>query len=395
MLTGGGGGAPDLLKAGFTLSERMLSHPAPVVLACTGHAIAMGLFLTLSADYRIGVSGPYRLTANEVAIGMTLPRTATEICRYRLSPACFDRAIVLAEVFTPESAVPAGILDRVVDPGELDAAVAETVARLTTLNMAAHHATKLRARAGLLETLRAAIDADDADFRGAALLAARGKAERADARAARPRPRGGGRHARSRRRRRLHGARRVAASASTSTAAVYELFGDKAGLVREVFFGGFERLASRLGRIAESDDPRADLVTVTAELRSFVRDHPVLAEVMFSRPFADFDPGPEEAEAGRSVREFIVGRVRRCVDAGILAGPATDIAHVFLALVHGLARQEQAGWLGSSKASVNRRWALAVDAVLTGLTPSGSRAPAGRQRRPTRAGGRRIPTESP
>jgi enoyl-CoA hydratase len=167
VLTGDGGGGPDLLKAGFTLAERVLSHPAPVVLACTGHAIAMGLFLVLSADYRIGVSGPYRLTANEVAIGMTLPRTATEICRYRLTPACFDRAIVLAEVFTPESAVPAGILDRVVDPDQLEASVAETVARVTALNMAAHHATKLRARAHLLDLLRAAIGVDDAEFRGA------------------------------------------------------------------------------------------------------------------------------------------------------------------------------------------------------------------------------------
>jgi enoyl-CoA hydratase len=166
VLTGGGGGGPDLLKAGFTLAERILSHPAPVVVACTGHAIAMGLFLTLSGDYRIGVAGPYRLTANEVAIGMTLPRTATEICRYRLSPAAFDRAVVLAEVFSPETAVPAGILDRVVERDEFDAAVEETLTRLGALNMAAHRATKLRARAGLLQILHEAVSADDADFRG-------------------------------------------------------------------------------------------------------------------------------------------------------------------------------------------------------------------------------------
>lgn len=166
VLTGGGGGGPDLLKAGFTLAERILAHPAPVVVACTGHAIAMGLFLTLSGDYRIGVAGPYRLTANEVAIGMTLPRTATEICRYRLSPAAFDRAVALAEVFSPETAVPAGILDRVVERDELDAAVEETLARLGSLNMAAHRATKLRARAALLQILHEAVAADDSDFRG-------------------------------------------------------------------------------------------------------------------------------------------------------------------------------------------------------------------------------------
>jgi hypothetical protein len=40
---------------------------------------------------------------------------------------------------------------------------------------------------------------------------------------------------------------------------------------------------------------------------------------MFERPFADFDPGPQDIEAGASVREFIIDRVRRCVDARIIA----------------------------------------------------------------------------
>jgi enoyl-CoA hydratase/carnithine racemase len=166
VLTGTGGtAAADLLKAGFTLSERMLSHPAPVVVACTGHAIAMGVFLVLSGDYRIGVRGPYRLTANEVAIGMTLPRSALEICQYRVLPGFFDRTVVLAEVFPPDTAVAAGILDAVADPDGFDAAVEEAVTRVKGLNQRAHYATKLRARQRLLASLREAITGDDDDFR--------------------------------------------------------------------------------------------------------------------------------------------------------------------------------------------------------------------------------------
>src|SRR6266704_7211669 len=104
--------------------------------------------------------------------------------------------------------------------------------------------------------------------------------------------------------------RRVAEQARTSTPAVYELFGDKAGLVREVFFEGFRLLGRHLGRLADSSDPRRDLVSVIEVFREFVRANPVLADVMFSRPFADFDPGPAELRAGSAVREFIVGRVR-------------------------------------------------------------------------------------
>jgi AcrR family transcriptional regulator len=161
--------------------------------------------------------------------------------------------------------------------------------------------------------------------------------------------------------------RKVAEQAQTSAPAVYELFGDKAGLVREVFFEGFRLLGGRLARLRESDDPRADLLRAVQVFRIFARDNPVLTQVMFSRPFADFDPGPAELEAGATTREFIVHRVRRCIDAGIIHGDRTDIAHGLLALAQGLAMQEAAGWLGSTRASVNRRWDLAIHALLAGL----------------------------
>jgi AcrR family transcriptional regulator len=161
--------------------------------------------------------------------------------------------------------------------------------------------------------------------------------------------------------------RSVAERAQTSVPAVYELFGDKAGLVREMFFEGFAQLHGLLDALAESEDPRADLLALVDAYRSFVRGNPVLAAVMFSRPFADFDPGPADVRKTGSVRRVVVERVRRCIDAGVLSGDETDIAHALLALAQGLVAQENAGWLGSSKASVDRRWSLAFQAMLTGL----------------------------
>jgi AcrR family transcriptional regulator len=162
--------------------------------------------------------------------------------------------------------------------------------------------------------------------------------------------------------------RKLAAEAQTSPPAVYELFGDRAGLLREVFFEGFRLLGCRLHELEPSDDPRADLLGVVDVIRVFVAENPVLAEVMFSRPFADFDPGPSEVEAGRSVRELIVGRVRRCIELGVLAGDETDIAHVLFSLTQGLAAAETTGRLGTSQASIDRRWDLALQAVLDGLS---------------------------
>lgn len=161
--------------------------------------------------------------------------------------------------------------------------------------------------------------------------------------------------------------RAIAREASTSTPAVYELFGNRAGLLRAVFFAGFRRLAERLAARPETDDPRADLLALADDYRAFLVAHPELAGVMFSRPFADFSPGPEESQAGADVRDLVVARVRRAIDARILRGDATDIAHAYVSLIQGLAAAENARRLGTSKASVDRRWRVAVEALLDGL----------------------------
>jgi len=163
--------------------------------------------------------------------------------------------------------------------------------------------------------------------------------------------------------------RKVAEGAGTSTPAVYELFGDKAGLVRELFFEGFRMLYQRLDELATSADPRADMMAVIPVLREFARDNPALSRLMLSRAFAEFDPGPSDRQAGTAVREFIVARVRRCIDAGVIAGDPADIGHILLAVAQGLILQETAGWLGTSSTSMNRRWNLATAALVNGLSP--------------------------
>ncbi len=159
-LRGGGTDATDMLRAGFDLAHRLLSFPAPVVVACTGHAVAMGVFVLLSADYRIGTLGSFRITANEVAIGLPMPNSAIEICRQRLTPADFHRAVVLAEVFPPETAVDAGFLDRLVPAADLAGAARDTADALAALDRRAHVSSKLRSRRDALAALRAAIDAE-------------------------------------------------------------------------------------------------------------------------------------------------------------------------------------------------------------------------------------------
>ncbi|WP_434699897.1 crotonase/enoyl-CoA hydratase family protein [Pseudomonas sp. D1-1] len=157
VMTAGPKEAVSLVASGSTLARRLLSHPFPVVVACPGHAVAKGAFLLLSADYRIGVEGPFTIGLNEVQIGMTMHHAGIELARDRLRKSAFHRSVINGEMFNPQSAVDAGFLDKVVAADELQAAALEAARQLKKINMTAHKNTKLKVRKALLHALDSAI----------------------------------------------------------------------------------------------------------------------------------------------------------------------------------------------------------------------------------------------
>ncbi|MFJ2428180.1 crotonase/enoyl-CoA hydratase family protein [Pseudomonas sp. NPDC087804] len=160
VITAGPKEAVALVTAGSTLARRLLSHPFPVIVACPGHAVAKGAFLLLSADYRIGVDGPFSIGLNEVQIGMTMHHAGIELARDRLRRSAFHRSVINGEMFDPKSAVDAGFLDKVVSAEELQGAALAAARQLKKINMLAHKNTKLKVRKALLETLDNAIVQD-------------------------------------------------------------------------------------------------------------------------------------------------------------------------------------------------------------------------------------------
>ncbi len=165
VLGAGGPEAEAMVRGGFELAERLLGFPRPVVIACTGHAVAMGSFLLLAADYRVGAAGEFKIQANEVAIGLTMPYSALALLRYRLTPAAFDRAVGLSALFRPADAVAAGWLDEVVEPEAVVPTAQAVAASFAGLDSDAHAGSKLRARAVVLAEVRRGIESGD----GAAL----------------------------------------------------------------------------------------------------------------------------------------------------------------------------------------------------------------------------------
>ncbi|NND66327.1 MAG: crotonase/enoyl-CoA hydratase family protein [Halioglobus sp.] len=143
-----------MVLKGIQLAIRLYSFPMPVVAACTGHGIAMGAFLLMSCDTRVGALGEYQMSMPETRINMDIPTPLVALSMSRLTPRYATRAAIQAEVFGPELAVEAGFLDEAVAPDQVvprAREIAESLAQLPTQ----HYATnKLAARTAVLATMR-------------------------------------------------------------------------------------------------------------------------------------------------------------------------------------------------------------------------------------------------
>lgn len=159
-MTGGRETMVQLVTGGGRFLGRLLLEPRPVVIACTGHALAMGALMLLAADHRIGAAGEFKIGLNEVAIGMAMPRWGVELARHRLSPTQLDWRLVLGQTGTPEEAVAAGFLDRLVAPEHLLQEAMITARRLAELRRGAVAGTKERLRRELVERMLTDMEAD-------------------------------------------------------------------------------------------------------------------------------------------------------------------------------------------------------------------------------------------
>ncbi|MFB4282253.1 MULTISPECIES: TetR/AcrR family transcriptional regulator [unclassified Nonomuraea] len=161
--------------------------------------------------------------------------------------------------------------------------------------------------------------------------------------------------------------RRVAQQAGVSTMAVYQLFGDKAGLVREMFLAGFERLAQAFEAVPRTEDPVADLLALGHAYRANALANPHLYELMFGRPIPGFQPDAEAAARIQPTFDTLIAAVARCVREGAFA-PAEphDLAVRLNALAHGLCSLDLRGALGDPDESL-RHWTDAFATMVRGL----------------------------
>jgi enoyl-CoA hydratase len=160
VMRGGAEAAGRLVSDGGELFARMYGSPVPVVVACSGHAIAAACLLMMGADIRIGARGEFRLGLIETQLGMVLPRWAVELSEERLARRHFQDATVGAKIYDPDGAVEAGFLDRVVPAEALDDAATAEARRWADLPRSAYRGQVRMCRGDRLGRLADAIAAD-------------------------------------------------------------------------------------------------------------------------------------------------------------------------------------------------------------------------------------------
>ena len=152
--------AKTLLRSGGDLFMRLYGAPIPIVAACTGHALAGGALVLLTADLRVGASGAFRIGLNEVSIGLPVPILAMELARDRLIGTELARATLRANIYDPDEAARVGYLDAVVPAADVLARAKDEAAKLGALSRPAYHATKKRLRGKTIAHILATFDED-------------------------------------------------------------------------------------------------------------------------------------------------------------------------------------------------------------------------------------------
>lgn len=153
--------AKALLRRGSDLLMKLYGLPIPLVIACTGHALAGGALVLLTGDVRVGASGAFRIGLNEVSIGLPVPVLAMELARDRITTTELGRATLQGTIYGPDDAARVGYLDTVVAPDAVLATAMTEAARLGGLSKMAYGATKSRMRG---KTIKHIVDTLEADM---------------------------------------------------------------------------------------------------------------------------------------------------------------------------------------------------------------------------------------
>ena len=148
----------------FDAARARAASPLPVVAAIGGHSPAGGCVLALCCDYRIMARGPFRIGLNEVQVGLVAPDAIQHLMRRVVGPYRAERLLVPGALVDAEQALSIGLVDELVDAGDVTPRAQAWLQDLLKLPEAAMRATRRIARADMVAALEGFTDETLAGF---------------------------------------------------------------------------------------------------------------------------------------------------------------------------------------------------------------------------------------
>ncbi len=147
-------GGAAFVEAFDGLFARLFAFEKPVVAAVNGHAIAGGCVLACAADWRVMAAGEFAIGLTEVPLGIAFPVGALECARHAIPREHWNTCILEGQRLSPYQALKLGVVQRVVDGGELLKVAKAKARELAELPAGAYARTKLDLRDDHLARIR-------------------------------------------------------------------------------------------------------------------------------------------------------------------------------------------------------------------------------------------------
>jgi AcrR family transcriptional regulator len=170
--------------------------------------------------------------------------------------------------------------------------------------------------------------------------------------------------------------RRIAQLVGCSTTVLYTMFGNKQGLVDELYLRGFDMLRQTLEAVPRCDYPQDYIHALCGAYRNFALAHSTYYAIMFLKIMPEYTPSKANLESGEKSLQLLADAVQDCVVPRLISeNEAWEIARIIWATIHGHVGLELAGHFDHPGVSPQQMLNRALQAVVEQFLLTSDRTP--------------------
>jgi AcrR family transcriptional regulator len=159
--------------------------------------------------------------------------------------------------------------------------------------------------------------------------------------------------------------RRIAQLVGCSTTVLYTMFGNKQGLVDELYLRGLDMMRQALEAVPRSDDY---IYTLCDTYRNFALAHSTYYAIIFLKIMPEYTPSKANLQLGEKSLQILIDGIRSCVaPRSITEEEAWEIARIIWATIHGHVSLELTGHFSYSDESPQQILKRALQAIVQQL----------------------------